>query len=152
MREIKFRAWDNKNKKMFIPSMLDWKDERDPKENDTRTFYIWRSPYEDEHVNWSHTCIGTEDSILMQYTGLDDKNGKEIYEGDVIQFKDGIVINGSNIHRSKVEWLDELSGFYIHADNVGYYQVNPSQCAMYHYEIIGNIYDNPELLEQEDAD
>ena len=77
--------------------------------------------------------------ILMQYTGLKDKNGVEIYEGDLMQ------IGG---YRNYVGWLlddDQDNGFWmfdksnepIHALDTGYQ----------FYEIIGNIYENSELLD-----
>jgi uncharacterized phage protein (TIGR01671 family) len=77
---------------------------------------------------------------LMQYTGLKDKNGKEIYEGDIISFTDsGIDKNGlarSSIKYVKgIKWEDD--GFYI-----GLMTIQP-------LEIIGTIYENPELLENE---
>ncbi|AWN65774.1 hypothetical protein LL14B4_06115 [Lactococcus lactis subsp. lactis] len=82
--------------------------------------------------------------ILMQSTGLKDKNGTEIYEGDVVKvtdedesadFCDGGIgtING----------LDEIFMWYIDGDvENGLFDINSS----YYIEVIGNIYENPELL------
>jgi hypothetical protein len=65
---------------------------------------------------------------LMQFTGLKDKNGKEIYEGDILQ--QGLVSGG--VTKNVVEW-----------------QVNKfSDSVLLTSEIIGNIYENPELLKQ----
>ena len=62
MREIKFRAWDNKQNKM---------------RNDGFSIYY------DGSIQFADS-IESKDFILMQYTGLKDKNGKEIYEGDIL--------------------------------------------------------------------
>ena len=62
MREIKFRCWRISIKEMYPPASI-WK------------MNLWG-------------CDFTDDIILMQYTGLKDKNGKEIYEGDIIQYQD----------------------------------------------------------------
>ncbi|UXR50994.1 YopX family protein [Staphylococcus simulans] len=74
---------------------------------------------------------------LMQYTGLKDKNGKEIYESDIVRNLYGELY--------VVEWLDGsfvLTEFY----NGGYdhYIIDSST----EYEVLGNIYENPELLER----
>ncbi|EMT52711.1 MULTISPECIES: YopX family protein [Brevibacillus] len=77
-------------------------------------------------------------STLMQFTGLCDKNGKEIYEGDVcLLFNKGSDLFGEE--PVVVEWIGE--------DETGYgigWGVFPS---MFEYVVIGNIYENPELLE-----
>lgn len=67
MREIKFRVWDTENKEMLRVQELDFED----------TFYGGRLSIRTEQYN---DYFDIEDMILMQYTGLHDKNGKEIYE------------------------------------------------------------------------
>lgn len=67
MREIKFRAWDNENKEMLKVQELDFED----------TFYGGRLAIRVDQYN---DYFDLEDMILMQYTGLKDKNEKEIYE------------------------------------------------------------------------
>ena len=71
-----------------------------------------------------------EDCVIMQFTGLKDKNGKEIYEGDII---DWILPNKTKLRRSLVEWDNECTKFRIFGKLI-------------QIEIIGNIYENPELL------
>lgn len=66
-REIKFRVWDVGNKEMLEVQELDFES----------TFYGGRIAIRPDQYN---DCFDTEDMILMQYTGLKDKNGKEIYE------------------------------------------------------------------------
>lgn len=114
MRIYKFRAWDKKIKKMHL-----WDDDA-------------------ESICWyiSGETSNGWDAEIMQYTGLKDKNGKEIYEGDVVKYdfkwhkKDDEIGRLGEIFMEEYMWcVDEHSINRI--SNV---------------EIIGNIYENPELL------
>ncbi len=127
MREIKFRAWENLENRMCTN--------------------VQNGVYEDpdEYIDFGR-ILGYARFDVMQYTGLKDKNGVEIYEGDIVLFTDNIRINGTTSHISVVEWLNELTGFHFKADCIGYYQVNHSQVNKYDVEVIGNIYENPELV------
>jgi hypothetical protein len=82
---------------------------------------------------------------LMQYTGLKDKNGKEIYEGDVVKFDTRDI--GGDIGIGVVEWCDDFT--------IGNYPGWMLWCPRWAYrmellgcDIIGNIYENPELIEK----
>ncbi len=115
MREIKFRAWDKENKKMFEPSEL-------VQEPNLVVGYLDSSG-----------CPKTYDNIeLMQFTGLQDKNGKDIYEEDII--KRTSLING------QIREIKEIVRWEIGFSFVGF-PITSS------YEIIGNVFENPELLE-----
>lgn len=119
-REIKFRVWDIKNKEMLKVQELDFEP----------TFYGGRIAIRLDQYN---DYFDTEDMILMQYTGLDDKNGKEIYEGDIVKYENMtgkiMFFNGSFI-MSNFEETEEWELGVINEE----------------IEVIGNIYENSELL------
>lgn len=110
MREIKFRAWDKENKIMVGVDLIG------------------------EHVlkitdgEWE----SIDDFEVMQFTSLKDKNGKEIYEGDIYKAKMHVVKTGRTIE--SIEVVKDIRG-----DNVYYYD---------EVEVIGNIYEHPHLLEE----
>ena len=124
MREFKFRAWIKELNRMA---------------NSVVTIY-YDPPKPSILVDVSHPDYelfegSFDDIILMQYTGLNDKKGVEIYEGDIVNLlnKYGRIISLKNV----VELADFLGGHY--------YQTHMGGSTI--YEVIGNIYDNPELLD-----
>jgi uncharacterized phage protein (TIGR01671 family) len=136
MREIKFRAWNDFKRIMFIPNEINLR--CNPPQG---TVMI-----EDYEYNW---VCDNESKILMQYTGLKDKNGKEIYEGDILNSKndgkDGNDIWDYSTHDNRiVEWDAEYSCFSGMPD----YGENSVYSEEY-IEVIGNIYENPEVLKGE---
>lgn len=112
MREIKFRAWDKETKTMLdLVHQINFLNKQ-----------IWAEG------NGEHSfCCHLDKYELMQYTRLLDKNGKEIYEGDILKGHYGL---------EKVIWEEHGCGFYP-------FSVNPN----FNGEVIGNIYENKELLE-----
>jgi hypothetical protein len=125
MREIKFRAWDKNLMQMFPVDGWQYS-----------TVYV-RSP---NNQKW---CQPKENIVLMQYTGLKDKNGKEIYEGDIVQYA------GINcvIDMEVFSYLKPI-------DRDAWFDLDPASDKLFerssYFEIIGNIYENPELLTQND--
>jgi len=128
MRTIKFRCWDTENK-------LD----------DGRNI-MW---YQDDQCITIGDCyrIGTrEGNVLMQFTGLKDKNGKEIYEGDVLKL---VVYNNIGKHSIRIVSFDK--GCFGFIDNTGKFFplgiIIGNKGNEKIFEVIGNIHSNPELLE-----
>lgn len=121
-REIKFRAWQCTHKYMTDDiTML-----QDSKSTD---FY-----YGDPEDGMSMR----DDWELMQSTGLKDKDGKEIYEGDI-----GVSDKGTQFI---VLWIDDLHGFYMKTSLYGKECFDFREYMMIEFKVIGNIYENPELI------
>lgn len=118
MRKIKFRAFDE-GKMIYENNILHLKNEDNLV---LRLAKFW--------------CNIRNDSHVMQFTGLHDKNGKEIYEGDFITYS-GITSNGQKIIRV-VNYNSDYARF-----QGGMYPLSETKNLI---EVIGNIYENPELL------
>ena len=98
-------------------------------------------------IRMTTSGIGTEYMKLMQYTGLKDKNGKEIYEGDIF---DCIYYSDGCNHKNEVVWVNQTARFHLKGHG-GCQQKFVAQGVfdMTRKAIIGNIYENPELLKEE---
>ena len=120
MRTLKFRAW-NRDEMEYIEDMY-WFEE-----------------------NYYHSTDYNGGDILMQFTGLHDKNGIPIYEGDIID----ILLRFYDCESFEMAVIEFRSGaFWFDAKQVGYVD-----CNWHHYnesdrQVIGNIYENPELLKE----
>ena len=88
--------------------------------------------------------IGNRVYKVMQFTGLKDKNGKKIFEGDILDISNGIWVD------KPVQVTFEQGAFGINGDsfNYGFEELN---WEIKNIEVIGNIYENPELLEDKNA-
>ena len=82
---------------------------------------------------------------LMQFTGLHDKNSREIYEGDIVKSQDCLY---EDVGRWKIVWAEEEGGYWL-ADDMLHCALAVSEVQSLHLEVIGNIYENPELIERE---
>jgi len=118
MREIKFRFWLTEEKKIKMGyDEVKYISADNPK-----------NCIDEVHINPFNYRI-PEQAIIMQYTGLKDKNGIEIYEGDIVKYWDGST--------ESVTWNN--CGFWSGWGTLGI------------SEVIGNIYENPELLDENTA-
>ena len=99
--------------------------------------------------NGSTALVEWENCVILQSTGLRDRDGKLIYEDDIIEFTDNVTINGSKTHVAKVEHNKEFNAYMYHAECMGWYTINPSQNKRFKVKVIGNVYANPELLRVE---
>lgn len=90
--------------------------------------------------------IVNNDIHLMQSTGLKDKNGKEIFDGDVFEIED----EGEVLGNVKLTWDKERAVFMIEGISVDvivpFHEIVSDED--YSYRVVGNIYENPELLEE----
>lgn len=126
MRDIKFRAWDKALKRWTNYSIDD----------DLLMFY-------DKHAECWETDQEGERFILCQYTGLKNFKGKEIYEGDLVKSEGFFGWIGV------VKFLDKNQSFVFEAIDKNYRGSRLSLGQFEQYvKIIGNIYENPELLEE----
>lgn len=145
-REIKFRAWDKDSGVMYYS---------DKDEDNGEGFILWNIDsggiYFTENQMW-HEIEGGEDSgekwdyrkpnqDLMQFTGLKDKNGKEIYEGDIVKFID-TEFGGEAFLATNAEGIVSYKDGCFGIDIKDYHLLLPLR----KIEVIGNIYENPELL------
>lgn len=129
MREIKFRAWDREAKNMWYPTMIDTM-----YYESIGKYALFSNPNQTDDKRFSSYYGENGNHDLMQFTGLRDKNGVEIYEGDFIRDS----WNG-DLH---VFW--ESGSFVIKTPDDDYmdlWEIVEMGC-----EVIGNIYENPELL------
>lgn len=117
MREIEFRMWDK----------------------ETQSFLYIKQMNSNETVQAEHIL---HDGKLEQYTGLKDKHGKKIFEGDNLEFDDKQIGGIKGI--GKVIWCDKL--LYVNAP--GYYLEFKGRITSFPFncKIIGNAFENPELV------
>lgn len=157
-REIKFRAWDKEYEKMT------YFDDEDYSYSCPEVFRLEQVFKKDcnynDYEDFRYEDI-TDEVELMQYTGLHDKNGKEIYEGDIVTSTDYPFIDeGKQNYIGIVEYYEDIAqfGFTLkcvnknkrgisNGFNEGFEANNDLICE--DLEIIGNIYDNPELLKED---
>lgn len=153
MREIKFRAWDKENKCMIgdEDSEADFRFHA----GSVSVKYLSEQFYEGGGEIHSRDKWEDCDVEVMQFTGLKDKNGKEVYEGDIVVRR--YYHNNAPSKRPKINFIEPLLPI-IFSD--GRFDIDDSDIISSEYgttynnwwdncEVIGNIYENKELLEND---
>jgi uncharacterized phage protein (TIGR01671 family) len=137
MRELKFKAYNRKTKNMWWFDLM-WGNTSTHGSGWIGMLPIGETKEHSGGINGSDNRVQVDptDCEIMQFTGLKDKNGKEIYEGDVLHF-DGKQW-GDGIGKNFVITWDERDAVYLGIGTRSDWQI---WC-----EVIGNIYGNPELL------
>lgn len=127
MKEFKMKAWLKREKKMVAIIGIDFNYEYIRYTEDSNLF------------NENYKTAEFKDIELLQFTGLKDNGGQELYEADVIKFNDGI---------------DDIYGLISYDDEDGAYRVSYENITEHlseregDFEIVGNIFENPQLHEQ----
>ena len=137
MREIKFKAWDKKKKEIGV---------------------LTSNALKELLLNDCFNAL-QEDYELMQFTGLKDRNGKEIYEGDILMYRNNMSVKNPGVpfdsyHKvcfgeydfGEYEDQEDGYGWYIQDVDVENYGSSLTPISSDMYEVIGNIYENPELI------
>jgi len=148
MRKIKFMVWDREKKTMFQADELlnlwsQYSDDDEAKSPGIKTVphvTVVKQAYRGPDLN----LVVGRDCDLMQYTGIEDKNGKECFEGDLVMDHGyrGVVEFGT------IERLNKHGVFYLNLSKGGGTGDKAFFDRDLDFEIIGNIYENPELVEK----
>ena len=164
MRDLEFRAWDIITQRHYAVCGLDFND-------DGKLSEVYLSGIQIDESNPNANVRKPSDVIIEQSTGLKDKNGKEIYDGDILEFdndfddsarryvpyfdeklaafgfriygyQDYISESGSEEFESEMSLIGEIENY--EREEIIFYTE--------HISIIGNIHENPELLEAKNVD
>jgi uncharacterized phage protein (TIGR01671 family) len=144
MREIKFRAWHREKNVMLTVTTISWMKNADGSPLCGCDGYNKTIP---------HTNFGLHDVEVMQYTGLKDKNGKEIYEGDILCVLEDVVadtIDGFNRYEKEGDFMKVVFDKYGRWSVKGNSMVDGELLhdMLSDAEIIGNVHESPDLINQ----
>lgn len=134
INDFKFRGYDTEYEKM---TYFDDEDYLLSYGQILRSKIEWNYDYDEERIGYEDV---NNKIILMQYTGLHDKNGKEIYEGDIV-----LITRPCILEKGEVKFINGCFAIKSKDTLLMLYQCEINNFKL---EIIGNIYDNPDLLEK----
>ena len=125
MRDVKFRFWDPYQKRM--------------------------SPDHRDATIWNGLLVCEGDTIPLQFTGLQDKNGRDIYEGDVVRAEYIFDSSGEDSHDFEVRAIEFEQGSFVVNDFLPSLLSTTLSCLLddpdfIGFEVIGNIYETPDLV------
>ena len=133
MKEIKFKAWSKELNYLFDVQTINFSE---------KTVFELRTTLSDGYpIRRTHLFKYIE---LLQYTGLKDCNDGEIYEGDIISVHE----DGENVFNHEVKYNN--CGYWVDVNGVDFDYTSLTYATeqfCYEYEVIGNVHQNPELLE-----
>ncbi|ECU4704315.1 hypothetical protein MAS37_001168 [Listeria monocytogenes] len=145
MREIEFRGKRIDNGEWVYGNLMQFED--------SATFIFADERKGASTLTYAHFIINNmhaiDEKTVGQYTGLKDKNGKKIFEGDIVAFSE----DDFHVFNSQVEYFSEdgYPAFDIKVPSTYYFDSNVfsevSMSGLYEIEVIGNIHENPELME-----
>ena len=130
MRELEFRAWDKTTKRYWNVGGLSFEK--------GRLVEVYLENYSTSFEG-NEDCKKPNEVILEQCTGLKDKNGKEIYDGDIVRGHSPYYIENFEI-----AWREDRAGWFGFATD----DYTCPLCNIEHLKVIGNIHENKELLEE----
>lgn len=124
----------------MIPRYRAWlKEDKEMVDVEEIHFYKGEFDFIGDAITW---MCKSNDCVLMQSTGLRDKDGKEIFEGDIVDYKG---------RKAVIKWHGSYASFiYMFVEDLKNrnQEWEPLFLSYYHFEIIGNKFENPELLEE----
>jgi uncharacterized phage protein (TIGR01671 family) len=154
MRELKFRMWDKVNNKFISPFRFEHDDYYKTTGMVLLDFHgkiriaEYSSGNGDNSASSVYSEIDNADNyVVQQYTGLTDINNNPIYQGDIVKYIPSDFASGSNIRVGTIIFCNYFNGWAVKdATNYSVYNLNVPFMGLNRIEVIGNIFENPELL------
>jgi uncharacterized phage protein (TIGR01671 family) len=144
MREIKFRVWDNVEKAYL--------NEKDIAIDSLGNIFIIEGYDHNDSELWYARILPDPDNkrhVIEQCTGLKDKNGREIYQGDIVSVRDSPVAIEDEKGVCFVDWSSVLAGFLLKGSDA--YKFDEQSLSDLKLIVIGNIHEDYELLEEKQS-
>ena len=141
MRETEFRVWDNQEK-VYL-------NKKDIAIDNLGNVFVFEGCNDNDSELWYARILVDPDNeryIIEQLTGLTDKNGREIYQGDIVSVRDSPVAIEDEKGVCFVAWSSVLAGFILKGSDA--YKFDEQLLSDLKLIVIGDIHENPELLEE----